>query len=61
MDSPTFTPNSFLNLFMDSQGGASSSIPISIVPRHPGLQENVSNLWKNAQFQFLLDICEKKF
>jgi hypothetical protein len=45
---------------MDSQGGASSSIPISIVPKHPGLQENVSNLWE-AQFQFLLDICEKKF
>jgi len=61
MDSPTFTPNFFLNLFMDNQGGASYSIPISIVQRHIGLQENVSRFWTNAQFQFFLDICEEKF
>jgi hypothetical protein len=46
---------------MDNQGGASSSIPINIVPRHLGLQENGSRLWTNAQFQFLLDICEEFF
>jgi len=46
---------------MDNQGGASPSTPISIVPRHLGLQENASRLWTNAQFQFLLDICKEKF
>jgi hypothetical protein len=41
MDSPTFSPNSFLNLLMDSQGGASSSLPISLVLEHLGLQQQV--------------------
>jgi hypothetical protein len=45
---------------MNSQGGASSSLPVSIVPEHPGLQANVGRLWTNAQFQFFLDICEEK-
>jgi hypothetical protein len=44
MDPPTLTPNSFLNLFMDSQGHASSSIPINIVLGHLGLQENENRL-----------------
>jgi hypothetical protein len=43
---------------MDSQGGDVSSLLVSLVPR---LQENAGKLWKNAQFQFLLDICEEKF
>jgi hypothetical protein len=60
MDSLTPSPNSLLNLLMDSQGGASSSIPVNIVLGHLGFQKNASRLWKNAQFQFLLDICEEK-
>jgi hypothetical protein len=50
MDSPTFSPNSLLNLLMDSQGGASSSLPISLILEHQGLQKNVNKLWTNAQF-----------
>lgn len=61
MNSPTFSPNLFLTLFVDMQGGFSFSIPISTVPAHPNFQENVGRLWTNAQFQFFLDICEKKF
>jgi hypothetical protein len=45
---------------MDNQGDASSSIPVNIVLGHPRLQKNVGMLWKNAQFQFFLDICEEK-
>jgi hypothetical protein len=61
MNSPTFSPNLFLNLLMDNQGGASSSLLASIVPKHLGHQENANRLRTNAQFQFLLDICKKKF
>jgi hypothetical protein len=60
MDSPTFSPKLFLSLLMDNQGGASSSIPISIVLGHLRLQKKVGKLWTNAQFLFLLDICKKK-
>ncbi len=61
MNSSTFSPNLFLTLLMDMQGGLSFSILISIVPRHPNFQENVGKSWTNAQFQFFLDICKKKF
>jgi hypothetical protein len=46
---------------MDNQGDASSFIPMSIFSGHLGLQENASRVWTNAQFQFLLNICEEKF
>jgi hypothetical protein len=45
---------------MDSQTGVASSLLVSLVLEHPGLQENADKLWTNAQFQFLLDICEEK-
>jgi hypothetical protein len=61
MNSPTSSPNSSLNLLMDNQGCASSSLIVSIVPKYPGRQENAGRLWTNAQFQFLLDTCEEKF
>jgi hypothetical protein len=35
---------------MDNQRGTSFSLPISLVPKHLGLQENAGRLWTNAQF-----------
>jgi hypothetical protein len=46
---------------MDNERGVSSSVLISLVPEYPRLQKNANKLWTDAQFQFLLDICEEKF
>jgi hypothetical protein len=60
MNTPTFSPNLFLTLFMDMQGGFSFSIPISTVPAHPNFQENVGQVVDKCTIPFFSGYLRKE-